>query len=549
MSELLQQNFQYNNNQQIDRVRKNSKLFEDDKFINTINNNPNIMNQLHDVLDIDKIVVLYDRKLLQSYLQSSNKIVFNIIKWHYESLDLWIKTLTPIEWYKSSLSQELSEDLNSIYKKEYTDFNEYLKNHPIWEINLPSWLNKQQHASRLPEDSMISWNRFLMYKWMNNQEILQDKEKLHKQVNDFFEYTKLNVLRNNDYKEKLAKEMNLQPWLEKIYFGKLKEWSIVRVDFWYPTLFEFDDFPRWIFYASILEEYENSKNWLDNIKPSFVNHIDKMIAQDEQFVFVLHDTASHANFQEHIHMAKLLNHYNVNSICISHVDREKNMEEQENWDLFYDWVKIGWVWHHLMNTKEAPSILNQISDANIPLLPHFHSISHKWIQNILSDEYDNWKLDKKNYTNLIDEAVIPYSKLVNSDSSIDYKWIHYNSYKDLFNKNENDLVVKFIWAENAEWVYILKTMTSKEKNKLYEVIDSLENKSNIMIQHYNPSKNVQIPVYNSFLDKPEVLKWQLLSRLFYVVKEWKLVKLTGIDQITIWSKAHGMVDMASYYSF
>ncbi len=242
-------------------------------------------------------------------------------------------------------------------------------------------------------------------------------------------------------------------------------------------------------------------------------------------------------------------HYNVNSICISHTDREKDIEEKENWDLFYDWVKIGWVWHHLMNTKEAPSILNQIFDANIPLLPHFHSISHKWIQNILSDEYDNWILDKKNYTDLIDDAVIPYSKLVNSDSSIDYKWVHYTSYKDLFNKNENDLVVKFIWAENAEWVYVLKSMTWKEKNKLYDMIDSLENKSNIMIQHYNPSKNVQVPVYNSFLEKPEVLKWQLLSRIFYIVKGWTLVKLTGVDQITIWSKSHGMVDMASYYSF
>lgn len=222
------------------------------------------------------------------------------------------------------IQQQMLDTLHHEYAKVYRDFNEYLKMHPIGEINLQQWLNKQEYTKHLPSDSLSSWNRYPLYPMLTHtKEISEGKEMLNKKVNDFFGYVKGNILKNRDHTMKLAQEMKLQAGLEKVYFGKLKEGSIVRVDYGYPTLFEFDDFPRGIFYASILEEYEKVKNGCEDVMPSFVRHIQHLIEPGTTFVFVLHETASHANVQEHIYMAKLLEHYGVNAVCISNKQREE----------------------------------------------------------------------------------------------------------------------------------------------------------------------------------------------------------------------------------
>lgn len=49
-------------------------------------------------------------------------------------------------------------------------------------------------------------------------------------------------------------------------------------------------------------------------------------------------------------------------------------------------------------------------------------------------------------------------------------------------------------------------MTKKEKEKLYQYIDQLHDKNQVMIQEYNPNKAMVLPVYNSNADQPEILQ-------------------------------------------
>ena len=197
-----------------------------------------------------------------------------------------------------------------------------------------------------------------------------------------------------------------------------------------------------------------------------------------------------------------------------------------------------------MNTPEAPSMIQERSKNNIRILPHFHFSSHKWIHSILSEQYDDSTLPEE-YRALIDENVIPYSKrVISTKQPFNFRWENFESAIKCIEK-QTPIVIKLIWAENAEWVYMPSLMSKKEIKTLIESL-TWGNDLSVMIQTYDPNPSIKTPVYNSSTKTIEQFNGSAIARVFYKMwNNWELEVLSAMEQITQWKTAHGMVDMTT----
>lgn len=438
--------------------------------------------------------------------------------------------------------------MNEYFAKEswYRWFEKFLETHPAfeWWLNLQSWLNKKQYAqSSLKPEDRSSRNRYALWKkpFYTPEKIKQMEDAASLYLSFVNE-----VIKDKAIQERLKNEMWLQDWLEQFYFQDMKPWSIVRADFWDQTQYEFDDFPRGIFYATLLDEFAHKDTpWY---KPHILKHFESMIQSGESIIFVLHESASWANFEEHKAMAQYLQYHNIPSACIDHEEFLQNVEtNSDQQSLSYNGKKIGAVRHHMMNTKEAPTVINKLTDHNIRVLPHFHASSHKWLQSILSDMYDKNSL-KDEYHTLIDDKIISYSKTINNpDQTFTFKQKQFTNIVDLIEK-EKDVVIKLVWAENAEWVYILATSTKQEKTDLK---NKLKNYTGwILLQEYNPNPRHPMSVYNAKKEEIQYFDAWMIARVFYTVwEDGSLKTLTTMEQGTHGNTAHGMADMTARYAW
>lgn len=453
--------------------------------------------------------------------------------------------------------KDLEINLNVLDNKSFRDLENFLR-----EINYDfNWnLNKQHLAKEnLNSEQLSSWNRHIVA-WENTELISENEiEKLEEISALYLDFCN-SISDDKELRKRLMSEVSIDEKLENIYFRPLTKKDIVRIDatIWdNNAIYEFDDFPRWVCATYLFEKY---KNW----ESSWVKQFKESLNPWEKILFLIHETASWACHHEHREMARLLNEKeDIDAIYCDSKDFLENFENRED-GIYYNWEKIGAVWHHLMVTPEATEILPILDEKNVSILPNYHFSSNKWIQAIIWEKYKSWKLDEK-YLPLVEEGFFAESvKLESLEQSFSFAWKNYNSLEEFFTDEENiknnfkNVVFKTTWAENAEWVTVFAILTWKklkeEIEKLKNILENgLKSGETILLQENKPHTVKSVPVYNSTEENFEIFEWNSINRLF-LNWEWKII--CGMSQITKSSKieekngkklwygtAHWMIDM------
>lgn len=507
-----------------------------------------------------------NKKFYENLLQDSEKL--------QEFYNLFLIWLNKIDKIKKEHQVEIDYTVQP--SDSFIKIENFLK-----ENNFdPSWnLNKQEFRDKwLDLEQKSSWNRHLVNE---DKELLDEKEleKLQEVTKLYLEFVQ-ELWKDKRIRKRLMEEIDLDSRLEDLYFSELTEDSIIRIDAtsWdNNAIYELDDFPRWIAITYLLDLFKKwQSNWTNKIKNLFEN------PEKETFVFLIHDEASWACKHEHKEIARLLKEKDwINAEFLTSSEWNEKVENKD-WKYYLDWKEIKWVWQHLMVTKEAWDILPDLYESWVKILPNYHFSSHKWIQAILWEKYKELK-NRKWYSSLFKKIINKKKKLEektillaeswyfaesikieNSEQDFSFKWKKYTNLLEFFNDEENkennfeDVVIKVVWAENAEWVTVFATLSKKQvKQKIKDLMNFinrwLKPWETILLQENKPHTVKEELVYNSKTKTYGLSSWNSINRIFL---DWKWNFVSGISQITKASKieeknwkkywywtAHWMADM------
>lgn len=508
--------------------------------------------------EIIKKSITHNQKINQnSYFQQNKKYFFSLLddeellNEYYNFIANWLSKINHI-----INENPININIDVIDCSEYNWIENFFEE---IDFNASAWLNKQNIAKKwLNPNQKTSWNRHLLQKEkLINNEDLEKLQQISILYIDFVD----EISKDPQIRERLKKEIWLDDKLEDIYFGQMSKEQVFRIDAtcWeHNSIYEFDDFPRGIWISYLQDIYNKQKSW-------WTKHIRNILEnENDVFVFLIHDDASWACKHEHQEMTRFLKEKEwINAIFITSSEfKQKAKYSQNNEGISIDWYNIKWVWHHLMMTEQTWEILPELDKNNIKILPHFHVSSHKWVNSILWEKYKDWTLDDK-YSSLIEEWFFAETvNITNEKQWFNFKWIDYKSLKDFLEKNNIDelknVVIKIVWAENAEWVTVFATLTKKllkekKKSLLKHAEKWFDKWTNILLQENKAHTVLSRAVYNSKEDYYEIFEGNFINRIFF---DWNWNFISWISQITKysnidksdWTKkgywtAHWMVDM------